>query len=218
MRFRNVRPLMGILLITLAVVALWWWENLGREQFIMESVMVAKDNIEKGRVIKESDFIEIRSMSESTVPGAITPKSLYQIKGFVANQYIPKLSQVVPKMFTEKGQILGEGKSIFPIKDIWIDSRSSSLRKGDVIDIFSEEGSVYMGTYPIAYVKDENEQEVVNTENNPSDEILQRHFSSSVIAHVEIIADLEEYKKIRDVAEEQNIKLLIIQKGESINE
>ncbi len=218
MRFRNVRPLMGILLITLAVVALWWWENLGREQFIMESVMVAKDNIEKGRVIKESDFIEIRSMSESTVPGAITPKSLYQIKGFVANQYIPKLSQVVPKMFTEKGQILGEGKSIFPIKDIWIDSRSSSLRKGDVIDIFSEEGSVYMGTYPIAYVKDENEQEVVNTENNPSDEILQRHFSSSVIAHVEIIAELEEYKKIRDVAEEQNIKLLIIQKGESINE
>ncbi|WP_312094130.1 hypothetical protein [Aminipila sp.] len=218
MRFRNVRPLMGILLITLSVVALWWWENLGREQFIMESVMVAKDNIEKGRVIKESDFIEIRSMSESTVPGAITPKSLYQIKGFVANQYIPKLSQVVPKMFTEKGQILGEGKSIFPIKDIWIDSRSSSLRKGDVIDIFSEEGSVYMGTYPIAYVKDENEQEVVNTENNPSDEILQRHFSSSVIAHVEIIADLEEYKKIRDVAEEQNIKLLIIQKGESINE
>lgn len=218
MRFRNVRPLMGILLITLAVVALWWWENLGREQFIMESVMVAKDNIEKGRVIKESDFIEIRSMSESTVSGAITPKSLYQIKGFVANQYIPKLSQVVPKMFTEKGQILGEGKSIFPIKDIWIDSRSSSLRKGDVIDIFSEEGSVYMGTYPIAYVKDENEQEVVNTENNPSDEILQRHFSSSVIAHVEIIAELEEYKKIRDVAEEQNIKLLIIQKGESINE
>ncbi|MBE6035505.1 MAG: hypothetical protein E7222_12515 [Clostridiales bacterium] len=218
MRFRNVRPLMGILLITLAVVALWWWENLGREQFIMESVMVAKDNIEKGRVIKESDFIEIRSMSESTVPGAITPKSLYQIKGFVANQYIPKLSQVVPKMFTEKGQILGEGKSIFPIKDIWIDSRSSSLRKGDVIDIFSEEGSVYMGTYPIAYVKDENEQEVVNTENNPSDEILQRHFSSSVIAHVEIIAELEEYKKIRNVAEEQNIKLLIIQKGESINE
>jgi len=209
---------MGILLITLAVVALWWWENLGREQFIMESVMVAKDNIEKGRVIKESDFIEIRSMSESTVPGAITPKSLYQIKGFVANQYIPKLSQVVQKMFTEKGQILGEGKSIFPIKDIWIDSRSSSLRKGDVIDIFSEEGSVYMGTYPIAYVKDENEQEVVNTENNPSDEILQRHFSSSVIAHVEIIAELEEYKKIRDVAEEQNIKLLIIQKGESINE
>lgn len=218
MRFRNVRPLMGILLITLAVVALWWWENLGREQFIMESVMVAKDNIEKGRIIKESDFIEIRSMSESTVSGAITPKSLYQIKGFVANQYIPKLSQVVPKMFTEKGQILGEGKSIFPIKDIWIDSRSSSLRKGDVIDIFSEEGSVYMGTYPIAYVKDENEQEVVNTENNPSDEILQRHFSSSVIAHVEIIAELEEYKKIRDVAEEQNIKLLIIQKGESINE
>lgn len=218
MRMKILRPLLGIILIVLSVLALLWWENTGREQLLMSSVMVAKGNIQRGTIIGEQNFVEIKNISESTIPGSITPKSFYKIKGLVAKQYIPKLSQVIPKMFMRKDKILLEGNSIFPIKDVWIDSRSSSLRKGDTIDIFDESGQCYVGTFPIAYVKDSNEQEVVGTEENHSEEVLQRDFSSSIISRVEIITSLEEYKKIWELAEKQSMKLLLIQKGENIYE
>lgn len=218
MRTKILRPVLGVVLIMVSVTALLWWENTGREQLIMNSVMVAKNNIQRGSVITEQDFIEIKNISESTIPGAITPKTFYKIQGFVAQQYIPKYSQVISKMFIKKDKLLLDGYSIFPIKDVWIGSRSSSLRKGDTIDLFDEKGQLYVGTFKIAYVKDSNEQEVVETERNLSNDILQRNFSSSTISHVEIIASLEEYQKIWNLAEEQGVKFLLIQRGEGLNE
>lgn len=215
---KRFRTLLGILLIILSILSLLWWENMGREELLMESVMVAINNIEKGNVINEKNFIEIKNITESTIPGAITPQNFNKINGLVAKQYIPKLAQVTTSMFTEKNKILLDGYSIFPIKNKWIDSRSSSLRKGDEIDIYDEKGEVYVGTFKTAYVKDSNEQEVVGTEENHSEEMLQRNFSSSMIAHVEIITSIVEYKKIWKLAEEQQMKFLIVQKGESIYE
>lgn len=218
MRVKIFRPVLGVLLIVVSIITLLWWENTGREQLVMSSVMVAKDNIQRGRIIGEQDFIEIKNISESTIPGAITPQTFYKIKGLVAKQYIPKLSQVIPKMFVKKDKMLLDGNSIFPIKEVWIGSRSSSLRKGDNIDLFDEKGQCYIGTFKIAYAKDSNEQEVVGTEENLSEDILQRDFSSSTIAHVEIITSMEEYKNIWHLAEEEGMKFLIIQKGEELYE
>ena len=214
MKRKIIRPLLGIMLIILSILTMIWWEKSGREQMVMDSVMVAKKSIERGTVIRAKDFMEIKNIPEST--GAITPQDFYRIKGLVANQDIPKLAQVIPDMFIKKNKLLLEGASIFSIKDSWIDSRSSSLRKGDVIDMFDDTGQLYVGTFQVAYVKDSNEQEVIGTEENISDEILQRNFSSSVISHVEIIASLKDYQKIRELAEGQGMKFLIIQKGENV--
>ncbi len=216
MKFKILRPVLGIILVLLSILAMFWWENWGRETLFMESVMVASNDIKIGKVINEKDFIEVKNIKERNISGAISPNNFHKIKGLISKQYIPKLSQVNSNMFSEKEKILKEEQSIFPIKEEWIDSRSSSLRKGDVIDIFDENGELYIGTFKVAYVKDSNEQEVVGTEQNISEEILQRNFSSSIISSVEIITSLDEYKKIRLLVEEQDIKFLIIQKGESI--
>lgn len=214
MKLKMLRPVIGVTLIVLSVAALIWWENTGRRDFTMESVIVAAEHIGKGEVIGENHFTEIRAMEETMVRGAITPKNFKKIEGNVANQSIPKGAQVTKGMFVKKDQILKEGNSIFLIKESWIDNRSSSLRKGDTIDILDESGNLYMGTFKVAYVKDSDEQEVVGTEENLNEEVLQRDFSSGVISHVEIIAGLDEYEKIREMAEVQQIKVLLVQKGE----
>lgn len=216
MKVKIIRPIVGILLILLSIMGLFWWENVGRENFMMESIMVAKNDIKIGSIISEKDFIEIKNITENTISGAITPQNFYKVKGLISKQFIPKLGQVNCKMFTEKEEVLSKEDSIFPIKEIWIDSRSSSIRKGDMIDVFDNKGELYVGTFKIAYVKDSNEQEVVGTEENVCEEILQRNFSSSMVAYVEIIASLDEYKKIWKLAEEEDMKFLLIQKGESI--
>lgn len=216
MRWKTMRPLLGITLIVLAILAMVWWERSDREQLVMESIMVAKENIKQGTVVREKDFLEIKNIPQSTIPGAITPQTFYKINGHVANQNILKLAQVVPSMFTRRDKVLLEDRSIFAVKDSWIDSRSSSLRKGDEIDIYDNKGQFFLGTFDVAYVKDADEQEVVGTEENFSQEILERDFSSSVIAHVEIITSLDTYRQMWELAEGQGMKFLLVQKGENV--
>ncbi|QHI73179.1 hypothetical protein [Aminipila terrae] len=130
MKAKILRPLFGMLLIIISILAMVWWEKSGREQLIMDSVLITKENIISGTVIGKNDFIEIKNIPQSTIPGAITPESFYKINGLVAKQDIPKMAQVIPGMFMRKDKILMEGSSIFPVKDTWIDCRSSSVRKG----------------------------------------------------------------------------------------
>ena len=106
-----------------------------------------------------------------------------------------------------------KGESIFSLKPWWIHSRSSSLRKGDLVDIYDSTGKLYCGTFKVAYVKDEEEQEIIDAEGKKGEELLERKFSTGVINHVEIIAQLHEYEYLRGLAEEQGMSFLIVQKG-----
>lgn len=213
-RFVFLKNMIGIILVITAIGTLVWWEKDGRERLVMESIMIASENIEKGTVIESKHFREIRGLPESTVAGAVTAGDLKKIEGRCANQYIPKTGQATFEMFVEKEKIIDEKMSIFPIKEEWIHNRSSSLRKGDRIDVFDSTGTVLVGTYSVAYVRDGNEQEVTSLEGQEGEDMMERESSSTNIAHVEIVASLEDYKTIFSMAEEQGIKLLLVQKWE----
>ncbi len=217
MKHKYLMTISGIILIILSISLLIWWENIGREKLTMKSVLIAKEDIYYGQVISRQKFTEVRSNEESIVKGAITNNSFSKIEGYIAKQYIPLGAQVVEKMFVKREKLLTPEASIFSIKKEWIGGRSSSLRKGDEVEIYSEQGTLYLGTFKVAYVKDSAEQEVIGTEANISEEIIQRDFSSSVIEKIEIFASLEDYRRLWDMAETQQIKFLFVQKGDKIN-
>lgn len=207
-----IKPIIGILLIVVSAVGLIWWEKYGREEFLMSEVLVASQDIERGEIISAKCFQETKIMKENVIDGSVQPASYMDLQGKVASQFIPKNSQVRKEMFLEQKQLMQGNQSIFVIKEEWIHSRSSSLRKGDKIDVLKSIDGECVGTFVVAYVKDVDEQEVVNAEGNEGNEILQRDFSSGVISRVEIIAEPKEYEVIRNCAEVEGLTFILVQK------
>ncbi|MBN7772055.1 hypothetical protein [Clostridium aminobutyricum] len=216
--FRLIKPIIGLLLIVLSVSIIAWWESVGREELLMEKVLVAKQDIEKGTKAERGLFIEVNTTEEATVRHALKSDDFRRIEGLEVKQLIPRNSQIVTSFFALKGSEINAEHTIFPIKEEWIDARSSSLRKGDTIDLYNAEGSLYIGTFKIAFVKDSNEQEVTAMDGSlEGDSILERGSATSIICFVEILASLEEYKQIINYAE-GGMHFLLIQREEGVDE
>ncbi|MBQ2747698.1 MAG: hypothetical protein IJF28_04425, partial [Firmicutes bacterium] len=67
----------------------------------------------------------------------------------------------------------------------------------------------------VAFVKDDNEQEVVEAEGfAKSENVLDRKMSSRPAYHIEIIASLEEYIAIQKFVTEELRSLMIVQDGD----
>ncbi len=213
MRKAYIRTVAGIILIALSAGLLFWWETTGRDKMLTKSVWVAKHAVDAGENLSMSDFKKINVYSENVVKGAIFDKNFSISADDAALQFIPENAQITKKMIGKKTEIIPENKSIYEIKREWIKSMSSSLRKGDVIDIYDESGSEYFGTYTLAFVKDREYQEVSNPESPRKNErILDRQYSTGSVEHIEIIAFLEEYTNIFNQAEVNGKGLLIVQR------
>ena len=66
-RLKKLRSIVGILLILLSIAGLFFWEWKGREIILMEEVLVAKEEIQKGTVVSSSMFVEKGVMKEMLV-------------------------------------------------------------------------------------------------------------------------------------------------------
>jgi hypothetical protein len=112
------------------------------------------------------------------------------------------------------------GRSYFVIRREWIFMRSSALRKGDFVDIVSQDGKTAFGRFAVAFVKNAEEKEV--TEKEGAAAFLQgggsdRSAGSDPIDHVEIVTDLEGYMAIKAFAEQQPGPALILVKREGMS-
>lgn len=208
---RYVKPVIGLLLITLSVGVLFWWETAGREKFLMKEIYVTSKNIEAGEVIEMRDFKSIRINEEGVQKGSMNLNEVKSVLGKLAKRNMREGEQLYAKDFCDKGSEVFNGISIYKIKPEWIDNRSSSLRKGDVVRIYDAFGEEDLGSYKLAHVKSENEQEVVNGEALTSGALKQRDFSTSQISCMEIFCKLEEYKRIFNLAQIEGRTLLMVQ-------
>ncbi|MGP1569926.1 MAG: SAF domain-containing protein [Eubacteriales bacterium] len=212
MRFRRiVKPLTGVMLIVISIGVLFWWEHAGREAFFMKERLVLAKPVNVGVVVSQADFKSVRINDEAIQKGSITESKIDQVLGKVAKRDMRKGEQVNLNDFVKKDMLACKGISIYAIKSEWLDSRSCSLRKGDTVRIYDASGEIDMGSYKLAYVKSETEQEVVNGEGTKGNEIVERDFASSPIAFIEIFCRLEDYRKIYEMAENSGEKLLIVQ-------
>lgn len=214
---KRVRIAIGLLLVIGSIAGLVYWETAGREAVLMDQVLVAKEAILPGTRATSELFEAAGVMEENKIEGALTPDEFIYISGKVAAQYIVKKGQIAEEYFIDSDQYLTSDKSLFVIKPEWISMRSSSLRRGDWVDIYEDKGYSLIGTYNVAFVKDGNEVEVRDSGQVKRQSVLDRTDSTSVISHIEIISDLRGYKKILDqVLNVTKAGLILVQKDEAV--
>ncbi|WP_206458953.1 hypothetical protein [Anaerovorax sp. IOR16] len=201
----------GIILVVSSICGLFFWETKGRECFLMDQVFVAAERIPMGTEVNTNQFKLVYVLRENKVEEAFSKEDKSRLQGKVTAQIIEKNQQVTADTFCKKHALIEEGKSVFLIKPEWIDSRSSSLRRGDWVDFYLAESGTFVGYYPVAFVKDEKEREVRNEESIMQDYILERTDATAQISHIEIIAALSEYEGIRHMAEESSEGFLLVQ-------
>lgn len=211
----RIRMVIGVFMILGAIGGLIYWELSGREAVMMDQLLVANETILPGTYITAELFTVAGIMEENRIEGALGTETMPDLIGLTAKQEIIKNSQIVSDYFVEDEFYLNQEESIFVIQPEWIAMRSSSLRRGDWIDIYGEHDQVLLGTYRVAFVKDENEVEVTNQENMGESSALERTKSSSVISHIEIIGTLSDFAEIlQKMGESADQGLLLIQRGE----
>ena len=192
------RILISILLIAAGAFLLIYWESTGREALLTEKVLVAAAPIPQGAEISPEMLETAPVLTDNLLEDALIPADVDRILGKTAAFTIPEGSQLTADYFREDPLTLRAGQSLFTLKPEWITMRSSSLRRGDRVAIYEDRNHSLLGTFQVAFVKDSTEGEVTNLEGAAPGAMLERTEATSVISHVEIIATIEDYFRIRE--------------------
>jgi len=207
---KRTKQILGILMIILAVGAVVYWETDGRERIVTKKVLVAVEEIAEGEVITRRMLSVVNAMPETVVAGAFSPGELSKAEGKVAQQTIQKNQQISEILLREPYALKQDKRSPFVIKSDWIDSRSSSLRRGDIVAIYGRDTGRYLGDFEVVYVKDIADREI--TDAQPYD-IRDRENGSGIIDHLEILTDIDGYLRLLRFIDETQEKLIIVQTG-----
>jgi len=213
-----LKPLIGILLIAISIGGLLFWEIKGRDAVLMEEIIVAKEDIDAGTKVNRNIFITVGISKENKIEGALTQSDIDDLQGKTASQLILKNDQISMKYFMQNEFYLKNNESIFVVDPGWIAMRSSSLRRGDLVDIYGADGRGVIGTFKVAFVKDSTEREIRDTGeeglNRIENNLLERIDSTSMIDHIEIISTMSKYEELVDCATGVSpTALIIVQKG-----
>ena len=196
----------GIILLLVVLAAFVVWEAWGRARFVTTEVLVASEEIPVGTPLVPSLFVTARVDRNAVMEGALRPEETDRLRGKRATVTIPKLAQISAYDLRDSDYYLADGESVYVLKGEWISLRSSSLRRGDWIDVYTlagEETFTKLGRYRVSFVKDVNESEVRET-NDPGiaeydvTPVLARTSSTAAVYAVEIIATEREYANILD--------------------
>jgi len=209
---KRSRTVLGLLLIIFAVAGLIFWEVRGRETMLLDTVIVAKERIPAGTLITRDLLSAAGILEENRIQGGLSWDKLHLAIGQVAVQDIVENSQISEEFLAESDFYIRSNESIFVLHPEWIAMRSSSIRRGDWIDIYESGSFDKIGSYRVAFVKDANELEVTDGEGAEGSNALDRTVSTSLISHIEIIADMKEYEKIARLAGNNETGLLLVQR------
>ena len=194
---KKTKQIIGILLIISAIAALVYWETGGRNRVMTVRVLAAGENIEQGAIMTKQMLFVVNAMPETVIEGALAPGDIHKIEGKEAALYIAKNQQISGLFLREPEKQKTKKQSPFLIKSEWIDSRSSSLRKGDIISMYSRDGSYYLGDFETACVKDAADKEIVE---------------NGIVDHFEVLTDIGGYQNILHFIDTSGEKLLVVQK------
>ena len=88
---------------------------------------------------------------------------------------------------------------------------SSSLRRGDRVHIYGGAGKEDLGSYTVAFVKDNADREVKNAEELKNDTPLAREESNYSISSIEIVCTRDAYAQLSDYVGDSEKTLTIVQ-------
>jgi len=206
---------LGLALIIAAVLALCFWEAEGRELFLMEGVLVAKEPIKAGVAIEPGMFRTVRVPEGALVEHAVRPEDAESVRGLLADGPIYKGAQLTRDQLKSGEETVAPETSCFVIRNEWIYMCSSSLRRGDSVQLRSRDGRTDFGIFPVAYVKDSEGREVTDaapTMRSFTDPDEGRANASSPIHHIEIRSEWKPYKAIMDYCNHHVEGVLLVRK------
>jgi hypothetical protein len=211
---RYIKPIIGVLLIILALLGGYYWETQGRQNYQQVEIPVTSVDILKGEKLGQQMIKTVFLDKDTIVGGALMEKDMDQLFDNRATQFIPANSQVVRGYFESANSSLTKNRSVFSLPTSWIFSKSSTLRKGDWVEIYGED-ICYFGRYQIAFVKDQSDVEIENPEGPYIEKnILERTVSTGFIHHVELYCTLEDYSCLLDYVKTTGMGFLLVQREE----
>lgn len=196
----HIRTIVAVFLIIVGITALIIWEGWGRENILYAHVLVAKEDIKQGQEIAKNMFETAAVPLELVIEGAIKQEDIEYITKKVAKQYIPAKAQINKNYIYENDFYIGSNESIYYIPAGWIESMSTSVRRGDTLEFWKSGGNQKVGEFKVAFAKGTDEIEVKDSENEKFAQGLERVQASGIVTHVEIIASLEQYQRLYEEA------------------
>lgn len=217
---KRIMVVIGISLILISVVFMVFWETQGRELVMNKKVIAAGRDISAGEEFRPDNITVLSIPKDVIISDALLPEEFNEYLGKKFKHDISKNSQISVNSFILQENEIEDDMSIFQIKSDWIGNMSSSVRKGDIVNIFACSGTdepQLIGEFYVAFAKDGSGREVSETTGISEPRILERTNGISVPTGIEIAADLEDYTKIiKLVSSGKN--LLVLQKGVSFSE
>ena len=203
MKTNTMKTALGIVLVLLAIAALFFWEAEGRELLLMDEVLIADEDIKIGDLIDAEKLRIVAVPTGTLVDKAVVPKYAERLTGKEATVDIIAGAQLSWRFLQDKDAAPRPETSYFVIRNEWIYMCSSSLRRGDKVLITSADGKSVLGSYTIAFVKDGDGREITNASSgmysftgsgNESDRVN----TSAPIHHIEIECELKDYRRIAE--------------------
>ena len=209
---RSIKLVTGVVLIVAAITGFTFWESHGRDMLYETELVVASGDIKQGELITEKN-VETRGIGNDYVmSGAVKAERMADIMGKKAKQYIPKGGQISADFLTDENDIvLKDGESVYCISSDMIGMVSSSLRRGDRVHIYGGAGKEDLGSYTVAFVKDDSDREVKNASELKNDTPLARESSNYTISSIEIVCTRDAYSRLSEYVDTSEKSLTIVQ-------
>ena len=209
---RSIKLVTGVILIVAAITGFTFWESHGRDMLYETELAVASGDIKQGELITEKN-VEARGIGNDYVmSGAVKAERMADIIGKKAKQYIPKGGQISADFLTDENDIvLKDGESVYCISSDMIGMVSSSLRRGDRVHIYGGAGKEDLGSYTVAFVKDDSDREVKNASELKNDTPLARESSNYTISSIEIVCTRDAYSRLSEYVDTSEKTLTIVQ-------
>ncbi len=211
----SIKLVIGVILMIAAITGFTFWESHGRDMLYETDLAVASTDIKQGEIITDKN-VQARGIgSEYVMDGAVRAERISDIRGKKAKQYIPAGGQISADFLTDENDIvLKEGESIYCIGEEMIGMVSSSLRRGDKVRIYGGAGKEDLGSYTVAFVKDNADREVKNASELKNDTPLARESSNYSISSIEIVCTRDAYAQLSDYVNDSEKTLTIVQEVE----
>ena len=197
----RIRVIIAAALLLFGVSGSVFWEAYGREHITYTAALVAAKDIKKGEIVTGPMLAERAFAAETLVRGSVAPDRAGAVLGHVARHDIPANAQISDSYVYQDDFYIGEGESLFTVPSEWIDGFSSTVRRGDDVEFWLAGAAAKIGEWKVAFVKArDGVTEVTNLDGRLYTDEIEREFTSAQIGHIEIICDIEDYKRLYRIA------------------
>jgi hypothetical protein len=195
MRPAKLKPILGVLILVLSAAGLYFWETCGREELLTEDVLTAACEISAGETIERSMLVSKAYLRENVARGSLLAGEEALAVGLRAKVDVPCGMQLNKAVLAAPGEPEGD-MSCFAIDVDALAHLSPSIRAGDMVEFYSEDVSERLGTYRVAYVRNDKGQPVTELDGKERSNFFKRGESTGEIAEIEIITDAEDYGRL----------------------